>query len=261
MGLIASLPEINNQPSAVYVMHERSEKFIPFHTHTKGQLSYVEGGLAYLQVSDKRYVIPANHYFWIPAGVMHVLKVGHSGTILRSLFFYTDGDEKSSFFSAVGIYPINGLLMEMIKYTELWDGHVSPKDDRFMFLSVIKNILPEISVNKNPIALPYTENERIQPILNYIETHISEAHSLETLSKKFGISERSLSRLFQSTLSSSFLQYLKLLRIIRAIELMLKTDSSLSEIAYAIGYESVSSFSNTFYQLTNSRPSDFRKRM
>lgn len=259
MSLIASLPEIDKHKKSVYVMHERSEKYIPNHQHTKGQLSYVEGGLAYLYIEDKRYVIPAKHYFWIPKGLMHTLKIGHSGTVLRSLFFYAYDDDTHPFYSQMGIYPINELLMQMIKYTESWDGNVFPEDKRYLFLSVIKNILPEISKKKVPIALPFTENERIQPILKFIEKNISEEHSLESISEQFGLSERTLSRLFQSTLNMSFLQYLKLLRMFKAIELMLLTNKSLSEIAYAVGYQSLSSFSTTFYKLTNFRPSDFKK--
>jgi len=259
MGLVASLPEIDNLQSSVFVMHERFEKFIPQHSHTKGQLSYVEGGLAYLQVNGRHYVIPARHYFWVPCGVDHILKIGHSGTVLRSLFFYDHDDDKSPFFSEVGIYPINSLLMEMIKYSESWSGHILPGESRYRFLSAIKDILPEISNKKLPIALPFTDNERMVPILERIGCNISDAHSLKSIGSQFGISERSLSRLFQSTLDTSFLQYLKLLRMVRAIELMLQTDLSVSEISYAVGYRSLPAFSNTFYQLTHIRPSDFRK--
>lgn len=259
MGLIASLPEIDKDPFSVYVLHERSEKLIPHHTHTKGQLSYVEGGLAYVHLKDRRYVIPARHYFWIPSGLAHVLKIGHSGTVLRSLFFYAHDDGKHSFYSQIGIYPINELLAQMIKYSESWDGNIIPDDSRYSFLTVIKNILPEISAKKIPIALPFTENERIQPILRHIETRYSEGYSLKDISRKFGLSERTLSRLFQSTLNMSYLQYVKLFRMVKAIELMLQTELSLSEIAYAVGYQNISSFSASFHKLTNCSPSDFKK--
>jgi AraC-like DNA-binding protein len=259
IGLIASLPEIDHIESSVFVVHEAFVKFIPHHCHTKGQLSYVEGGLAYLKVNDKDYVIPARHYFWVPQGLGHVLRIGHSGTILRSLFFYTHDDHADPFYSQVGIYPKNELLIEMIKHSESWYGHILPGEKRYQFLSVIKNILPEISNKKLPIALPFTENERMLPILEFIEQNISDSHSLFSLSMRFGISPRTISRLFQSTLKVSFLQYLKLLRMVKSVELMLKTDLTMSEIGYAVGYDSLPAFSNTFYQLTNSRPSDFKR--
>jgi hypothetical protein len=49
MGLIASLPEIDKKPNSVFVMHEKSEKLIPLHKHTKGQLSFLKAVLLMLQ--------------------------------------------------------------------------------------------------------------------------------------------------------------------------------------------------------------------
>ncbi|HEY0174947.1 MAG TPA: AraC family transcriptional regulator [Pedobacter sp.] len=257
MGLIASLPDIDKLPESVYVMHERDEKLIPFHQHTKGQLSYVEGGLAYVNLRNKTLVIPARHYFWIPVGIEHMITVGHSATVLRSLFFYAFDDDKEPFYTTLGIYPINDLLLQMIKYTEKWEGPVEPENPKYQFLSTIKNILPENSTRMFPMALPFTDNNRMQVIIKYIESNISDVHTMQSISDRFGLSDRSLSRLFQSTLGISFLQYLKLLRMIKALEMILQADKSMSEIAYAIGYHSLSAFSNTFYQLTRLRPSDF----
>lgn len=258
MSLINSLPDIDTQPSAVYVMHEKFERFIPLHSHTKGQLSYVEGGLAYLRIKSKTFVIPARHYFWVPPGLEHILRVGNSATVLRSIFFYA-GNEKDSFYEEVGIYPIHDLLLQMIKYSERYQGPIIPGEKGYRFLATIKEILPEISVKTLDIALPSTDNERMSKVLQYMDKNISEAHSLQSISDKFGFSDRSLSRLFQSSLSISFLQYLKLLRMVKALEMMLKTDKTLGEISYAVGYQSLSAFSSTFRQYTSFSPSDFLK--
>ncbi|MCD6064677.1 MAG: AraC family transcriptional regulator [Flavipsychrobacter sp.] len=135
MGLIASLPQIDQHPSSVFVMHEKSEKFIPMHAHKKGQLSYVEGGIAYITVGSQVYVIPARHFFWVPKGLKHTLRIGHSGTILHSLYYYSHDDNKHPFYTTLGIYPAPEMLIQMLKYTERWDGrHVSRKDKNFEFL-------------------------------------------------------------------------------------------------------------------------------
>jgi quercetin dioxygenase-like cupin family protein len=219
MGLIASLPEIDKKPNAVFVMHEKSEKLIPFHTHTKGQLSYVEGGIAYITIDYKTYIVPARHYFWIPKGLPHILRIGYSATVLRSLYFYSHDDHKHEFYSKLGIYPANELLIQMINYTESWDGlNVDKKHENFEFLIALKNILPQLNNRSLPIVLPVTEDERMLKILRYLEKTISEPHSLKSVSTRFNVSERSMSRLFQQNLHISFLQYLKTLRIVKAIE-------------------------------------------
>ncbi|MBO9154132.1 helix-turn-helix domain-containing protein [Chitinophaga sp. GCM10012297] len=260
MGLIASLPDIDKQPRSVFVMHEKSEKLIPLHTHRKGQLSYVEGGIAYITIHYKTYVVPARHYFWIPQGMPHILRIGHSATVLRSLYFYATGDADHPFYSQLGIYPASELLIQMINYTEKWDGkHINHKNYNFEFLVSLKKLLPQLNNNALPIILPITEDERMQPIIKYLEKNIAEQISLKALSTRFNMSERSMSRLFQSHLHISFLQYFKTLRMVKAIEMIVKTNKPISDVAFLVGYDSIGSFSNTFYAFTHSRPTDLRK--
>nr|WP_307835702.1 helix-turn-helix domain-containing protein [Elizabethkingia sp. ASV34] len=42
-------------------------------------------------------------------------------------------------------------------------------------------------------------------------------------------------------------------------ELILKSHKSINEIADEVGYSSISNFSDTFHEFTQSRPSDLRK--
>lgn len=260
MGLIASLPEIDKQSKSVFVMHEKSEKLIPLHRHTKGQLSYVEGGIAYITVDYRRYVIPARHFFWVPQGMEHILRIGYSATVLRSLYFYAHDDDSNPFYQKLGIYPASELLIQMINYTEQWDGrHVSSKDENFEFLIALKKMLPRLNTQALPIILPTTDNEQMQKIIRYLERNLGERLTMNSVSRHFNLSERSLSRLFRTTLQISFLRFLKTLRMIKAIELILKTQQPISDIAYTVGYVTLSSFSDAFQEFTHARPTDFRR--
>jgi transcriptional regulator GlxA family with amidase domain len=99
-------------------------------------------------------------------------------------------------------------------------------------------------------------------IVSYLEWNIGETLTLSNVSAGFGLSERSMSRLFKADMDISCLQYLKSFRIIKAIELLLNTDKPINEIADDVGYSSISAFSDTFTfrKFTQSRPSDLRKR-
>lgn len=260
MGLIASLPEIDKQSDSVFVMHEKSEKMIPLHTHTKGQLSYVEGGVAYITINQITYIVPARHYFWIPQGIQHILRIGYSATVLRSLYFYAYDDTKNNFYQHLGIYPASELIIQMINYTERWDGkHVKNGDDHFEFFEALKNLLPLQRSKSLSIVLPTTTNEQMQKIIEYLESNIGERLTIHSVSNQFNISERSFCRLFQSTMQVSFLQYLKAIRMIKAIELVLKTQKPIGVIADEVGYATISSFSDAFQEFTHLRPRDFRK--
>jgi AraC-like DNA-binding protein len=240
---------IDRIPGSVYVMYEQNEFRLPPHTHNKGQLIYIEGGVAYIHLVEKTLIIPARHYVWIPKGLKHFVEM-HKSVVIISIYFYADDDDAHPFFNKGGIYPINTLLMQMLTYAIRWEGDVLPGDKGFPFLAGIKSILPDISRKALPIALPTTENERMQPVIKYIGDHIFEPLTLANLS-----------RLFKDTMKISFLQYFKLLRMVKAIEMMLQTNKSMSEIAYTLGYNNISAFSNIFYQLTRTRPSEFAKQL
>lgn len=248
--------QIDQYRNNIYVMHERSERRFPVHKHKKGQLSYVEGGIAYVHFVGNTFVIPARHYIWIPPGTDHFLQVRQSSnTIIRNIY-YPDNNSHI-FYQHTGIYPVNNLLHEMITYTDKYNENIEHQSIDYAFLIAIKNILPQISPQNIPIVLPTTTNERLRPILRYLYENVEQALTLKSVSGRFGMAERTLSRLFQSVLSISFLQYLKQVRMVKAVELMLQTSQTLSQIAFATGYQSISAFSNTFYQLTNMRPSEF----
>src|SRR3954451_22951985 len=100
------LDKINEQESAVFVLHEKSERRFPVHKHKKGQLTYVEGGIAYIHITNKTYVIPSRHYVWIPKDVEHFLQVRTTATAIRTLYFFADDDNTNSFYSTMGIYPV-----------------------------------------------------------------------------------------------------------------------------------------------------------
>ncbi|WP_223608225.1 helix-turn-helix transcriptional regulator [Chryseobacterium sp. OSA05B] len=91
-----------------------------------------------------------------------------------------------------------------------------------------------------------------------LRNSLTENITLEETAKQWGISVRSLIRLFQTKLHITFIQYIKMLRIIRAMELIKDSNLNMTEIAYEIGYSDISAFSNNFYQLTNMRPSQFK---
>jgi len=260
MDIIEALSKIDSNINGVFVMHEKSEKRFPLHKHEKGQLSYVEGGIAYLTIDNKTYVVPARYFFWIPKGLPHVLRLNNSATVIHSLYFYTTDDEADTFYDELGIYISNDLLTEMINYTESWTGKmVDESDSNFVFLKALKNILPTFQNKNLPLQLPFSDHPRMIKITDYLDVNFGKPLTLKQISEHFNLSERSMSRFFQTELHISFLQYLKTLRMVKAIELLLKTDISVSEIANTVGYVTLGSFSNTFQEFTGSRPLDMRK--
>ncbi|TRZ43154.1 helix-turn-helix domain-containing protein [Robertkochia solimangrovi] len=255
------LDKVRRDPDSFFIHHTKVEETLPMHSHNKHQMSYVEGGVAFLNTSNKSYFFPARHFIWIPAGREHNVISRTSVKMVYNIYFpkwVIPEDHKLQ--QRGGIFPVTDLLKEMIYYTEKWRGDVSQENKiQLEFLMALKNIVLDAAENPLPIVLPTTANEILRPVLRYIQNHIDQPLYLDQIAREFGHSSRTLSRLFQNNMETSFLQYLKLSRIIKSMEMLLQTELSITEIAYSCGYNSLSAFSYAFNQVVHRSPNDFRK--
>lgn len=80
---------------------------------------------------------------------------------------------------------------------------------------------------------------------------------LDSVAQRYGLSGRTLLRLFKDQLGMTFGNYLRVARIVRAIELQADPNVSVTGVAYEVGYNSLSSFSRAFQQLTGGNPREY----
>ncbi len=255
------MTEVDAFGDSIYCHHAlMGDSYIVEHDHIKGQFLYTEGGVVFLKTIDKSYFLPARHYIWIPAGVKHSIHPSSANVIMRNLYFprfKTDTD----FFDKINIYPVNDLLIELIMFTNRWNGNIFPSDEsNYTIAKAFKLLLPELSQSELPLALPYPQHPKLKNIVDYLEKNISENIGFKSLAEKFDISERSLARLFQRELNMSFIQYYTILRMLTALKLLLDDQLNVNEVALQVGYNSLPTFSNTFYKIVGVRPSDYVKK-
>ncbi|MCW3466665.1 helix-turn-helix domain-containing protein [Chitinophaga nivalis] len=260
MDLLAKLEAaIDASPSSIYIMKGQLEHMFPEHQHIKDQLLLVSGGMAYLKTNNKEYFIPSGHYVWIPKGVMHNVKFNSAELTIHNIYFVDEPTHYQPFYKTFGIFPVSRLLHEMMVFAGKWQGPFDPGSWEFEFLLTLKHLLPNDACKRFKLELPTTADERLLAIIAYMDQHLHEQLTLPKTARHFGFSVRNLTRLFQEQLHISFLQYLKMLRVIKAMTLLQDPHLPISEIAYLVGYSSLAAFSNTFLQLLNMRPSDFRQ--
>jgi len=253
------IKEVDIDKKSIYCHHDfMGELLIPTHKHDKAQMLYTEGGIVYVITQTNTYFLPARHFMWIPKGVEHSIHTNSENVIMRNLYFPVKKSEHL-FYESEGIYPINDLLLQMMLFTNRLDGNINKGTRNYDITKAIKAILPKICINNLPLSLPFSKDIRLTKIVNYLDANLKEPLYFSEISARFGFSERSLYRLFQKDLGMSFIQYLTIRRILKAIELLLEKHLTVNEVALAVGYNSVPTFSNTFYKILGQRPSDYIK--
>lgn len=100
----------------------------------------------------------------------------------------------------------------------------------------------------------------IYEALGYIDGHLEQKLSLQSVSGRVGLSPNYFSSLFKKEMDISFVDYVTQKRVERAKEMLMNTDLKTWEVAERTGFVNDSYFSKTFKRITGKSPSFFRKR-
>lgn len=100
--------------------------------------------------------------------------------------------------------------------------------------------------------------EFLHTVKKDLKLHMSEEVTLQSICKKFAVSQSYLSRLFRKYENQTFNEYLTGLRVARAMEL-LETDKSMlvKDVAAMVGYKDQFYFSKIFRSVTGKMPSEW----
>ncbi|GGE39177.1 AraC family transcriptional regulator [Pedobacter psychrotolerans] len=240
-----------------YVLHQHFGQFsTDWHEHPHGQLVFAENGLLFLYTLNNRYLLPTKFCAWIPQNENHKL-VSYSPDLLIRTIYLDISDKQDPFYKQIGIYQTSSLLDELIFYSRKWNENTIADETEQCFYRNFKNILPDICKEEIPLALPAPRSSKMVEIINFLTEHFLIKHSIAGIAKQFSISERTLSRLFQKELGMPMFQFLKILKLIKALEWFDDGISNVSEVVYRLGYESVSTFSNNFHEVLGFRPQTY----
>lgn len=108
----------------------------------------------------------------------------------------------------------------------------------------------------------YANQDQLDTVIgvrNYIDNHYDTDLNLELLAQLRLVSKFHLLRLFKKYYGQTPKQYLTDIRIKKSRE-HLKSGMSVTETCFAVGFESVGSFSVLFKDKTGMGPRDFQKR-
>ena len=126
-----------------------------------------------------------------------------------------------------------------------------------LLLDVYKKFITQKSQTKK---IPSWAKELKEIIQDQIDTNLS--LSLKEISQSLHVHPTYLSREFSKYFDDlSFGDYIRKLRIEKAIHLLNESEHSLAEIAYLTGFSDQSHFNRIFKKMTGKNPSAFRKKL
>jgi AraC-like DNA-binding protein len=108
-----------------------------------------------------------------------------------------------------------------------------------------------------------TPNHRAEPVeiwkaRRFVEEHSGEELSLSKVAKAANISSNHLSEKFKQVTGVNFVDYIARIRFEKACELLLNSNLRISEIAFTVGFQSLSQFNRVFKRSSGKSPTELR---
>ncbi len=115
----------------------------------------------------------------------------------------------------------------------------------------------------NPFRQPLRNQGRAESVdiwkaRQFIEQHSDEEISLTKVAKAVHISPTHLSEKFRQVTRVNFVDYVARTRFDKACELLADGDIRVSEIAFEVGFQSLSQFNRVFKRLSGKSPTAYR---
>jgi AraC-like DNA-binding protein len=124
------------------------------------------------------------------------------------------------------------------------------------------NFLPALNLLLAPF---HTERESRHPLADrariFIDGNYHRRLSLSEVAERLGVSPSYLSRVFRRETGVTLTTYIQRARIDRALALLAQGASSISEIAYQVGYQNYRDFYRNFVRQENASPRQVRARL
>ncbi len=120
-------------------------------------------------------------------------------------------------------------------------------------LSMLTNQLAVQRDNAEPPAITRARQ--------YIQEHQAEDLRLEQVAKAVNMSHFYFCKMFRKVAGLNFTDYLARVRIEKAKNLLLNPNLRVSEIAYEVGFQSLTHFNRVFKRIVGESPSDYREQL
>lgn len=251
------------------------------HWHDEVEIIYIVEGKVKVGVNNNIYLLNNGDILLIGAGDIHYfLPVKGSNRVViqfnMTIFqnFTSDDEEKKTigpvFDNSNRIsskWPIDakdeiekqiqGLIDE---YTKRQDGYKLALKARLYDLAVMLLRRVPLDKNFNEQKIRQKENlRRLENIFTYVEKNYQSEIKLEDAAAAAGFSIYHFARFFKQNTGMTFVQYLNNYKITRAEWLLMNEETTITDIAFKSGFNSVKTFNRVFRQIKGHSPTEYKK--
>lgn len=224
------------------------------HAHRKHQLLYSAAGTLRLVTDDGTWLLPPQRAALIRARTEHRVSA-RASVSLRTIYFRESTPLPRE--NAVTVFAVSPVLREMILHAMQFGPE--RRDARAArFFAAIVDLVVDSARDPHRYRLPTAQSPELARAMSILLDRLDDPPPLAELARKVSLSPRTLERRFEDEAAMGARAFLRTARVLRAMELLARPRASVTEVAFAVGFQSLSSFSRAFEELSGERPRAFR---
>jgi AraC-like DNA-binding protein/ligand-binding sensor protein len=188
------------------------------------------------------------------ASVVGYLKTGQ-------VFSRTPGEEDfEQLLGTIGRKTLDESTTQTLRAAYFQTRAVEPQRYNSM-ITLLQSFADQLSRHAESLAIieEGSEPAAIAKARRYIHSHLDESLPLGTVSHEAGLSESHFCRLFKESTGLTLTDYVNRCRVEAAKRELLKPEKRVSEIAFEVGYQSLSQFNRSFARIVGTSPTLWRK--
>lgn len=215
------------------------------------------GATARLKLTDGELELLPGRVYFIPA--FSVLQSEIDGRMEKYyIHFRSDSLVFSLYRLLSGKDSVPGDALTEPLFRIVIENYTKPTPDAYMKVRGAMNLL--LAPFLADVPAEQQDIVRFAPVLSFIETHYHENLSVSSLAAQMNLSTVYFSNAFKAAFHIAPKQYILNKRLTESRKLLLETDLSVKEIAYAVGFENENYFSELFAARTGVSATRFRQR-
>jgi AraC-like DNA-binding protein len=225
-----------------------AEDWAPEHSHARGQFFALTRGLLVVEAGTERWMFPSQRCAWIPPDCTH--KARSVGSAAGSMV-YLSAEMCRGLPRTPCLFSSSGLLFAIVQRVLAWNPRHALNPARKRLITVLRDEIAQ--PEQQPLRLPLPRDERLARVTHTLLDDVGDDRGLDDWAHFVGMSRRTFMRAFSAEVGMSFGRWRQQARLFAALE-MLAQNKSVTEVALAVGYDSVSAFIEMFRTMLGTTP-------
>ncbi|USD43228.1 helix-turn-helix domain-containing protein [Vibrio sp. SCSIO 43135] len=213
------------------------------HKHQVDQLVYVHHGCGVVHSPDAALAIVSGQLLWIPSQCLHELRIVRKS---KMSIMHCDANLLPSYSDSISLLSVTPLWVQLMDNFSHREKVVEDSVANAYSGVFFDQLAQQVAVNQGK-SQSGSIDKRLLPIIEHVSTEPNIKASLSHYSARCGASERTLNRLFNTAFGMPFSAWRRSVVMEKALQ-QYRQGQKTTDIAFDLGYSSVSAFSAAFNQ-------------